>query len=287
MSKDGTSWQRGVVGTKGELFELGSGFKGYIKFDLKKFAFYTSGTSIKSTYDFTKHYNIECIQLKFNHIGGENGKLVIGSFYSVLKDSDSTNIVLVSAVDGSEETFAATGLKAMNGASIVLNSTNGELTRDNDCIQAAYDKASGFDGALRISGKNGATANGSFLMKSVNKEVAAGGGLMFYAELPDFKANNADWALALSSVKVSQNGKTFTANLADRYSFSYLAASGGEWQKGTIRTFDGVNAVLTDLPSGFKGYICLDFTDFTYAKNSGVRFDIYSATASLILSDTS
>lgn len=274
LSNDGTSWQRGVVGTKGELSELGSGFKGYIKFDLKKFAFYTSGTSIKSTYDFTKHYNIECIQLKFNHIGGENGKLVIGSFYSVLKDSDSTNIVLVSAVDGSEEALSATSVQAMSGTSYVLNGTDLQLEKENSSIQTAYDKASGFDGALRISGKNGATANGNFLMKSVKSEVAAGGGLMFYAELPDFKANDADWALALSSVKLTQNGKTFTANLAKRSEFLYLPLTDDEWQEGSIHTINDNKAVFVGLPSGFKGYICIDPANLQF--NETYKLDYYS-----------
>jgi len=269
---NGSKWQRGIVGSNGELAELKSGFKGYIKFSLKDFSFYgNSSTVVWKNFDFTKFYNVENYQFRFNHVGGANGPLVIGSFYSVIADSDSVAVTGVSATAATAEAFGATSLQAVNAT---LNARGATLTKDNNTVQIASDKATGFDGIYRVSGSDENAANGSLVMQSVNKEVNAGNGIMFYAELPDYKKADTDWGLCLSSVKLTQNSKSYTAKLTDRLSFSYLSLTGSEWQEGTIRNFGGTNAVLTGLPAGFKGYICIDVAKLDF--NENYSFDVYS-----------
>ena len=74
-----------VVGADGELFDIPSGFKGYIKVDLKAF----KGFFDINTIDFSKLYNITSFEIGFNHFGGVNGNFVLGGLYSVIVDSIS------------------------------------------------------------------------------------------------------------------------------------------------------------------------------------------------------
>ncbi len=80
------AWKIARAGSDGELNAITSGFKGYIKFDIKQMKNFIDITGI----DFTKPYYLDGIEIAFNHIGGKNGNLVIGAFYSIIKNSDST-----------------------------------------------------------------------------------------------------------------------------------------------------------------------------------------------------
>ena len=74
------------AGADGDLFDIPSGFKGYIKFDIKRFK---NIEDVKAVIDFSDLYYITRFELGFNHIGGENGNLVIGGVYSVINDSNA------------------------------------------------------------------------------------------------------------------------------------------------------------------------------------------------------
>jgi len=78
-------WRIARAGADGELFDIPSGFKGYIKVDLKAF----KGFFDINTIDFSKLYNIISFEIGFNHFGGENGNFVLGGLYSVIVDSNS------------------------------------------------------------------------------------------------------------------------------------------------------------------------------------------------------
>lgn len=77
------SWKLARAGADGDLYNIPSGFKGYVKFDIKQFK---NIANIKGI-DFTTPYTVTKFELGFNHIGGDNGKLVIGGVYSVISDS--------------------------------------------------------------------------------------------------------------------------------------------------------------------------------------------------------
>ncbi len=91
MSVTDGVWKTGVMGMDGEMNDIPSGFKGYIKCDIKTFTGYlhTAGTSIPL--DLSKPYKIQSFQLAFNHVGGstDNNPLIIGALYSVYEDSDT------------------------------------------------------------------------------------------------------------------------------------------------------------------------------------------------------
>ena len=80
------SWKIARAGADGDLFDISSGFKGYIKFDIKQFK---NIGDLKANIDFSDLYYITKFELGFNHIGGENGNLVIGGVYSVIDDSNA------------------------------------------------------------------------------------------------------------------------------------------------------------------------------------------------------
>ena len=79
------SWKIARAGADGELFAIPSGFRGYIKVDVKQFKNIHEITGI----NFADPYHISKFELGFNHVGGENGNLVIGGVYAVIADSSA------------------------------------------------------------------------------------------------------------------------------------------------------------------------------------------------------
>ncbi|MBR2043019.1 MAG: hypothetical protein IJ946_01630 [Clostridia bacterium] len=77
-------WQNARAGADGELFDLKSGFKGYVKFDIK---YFKNVDGIKLI-DFSKIYSISSLSIGVNNFNGEKEDFVIGAFYSILKDGD-------------------------------------------------------------------------------------------------------------------------------------------------------------------------------------------------------
>lgn len=85
MNIENGLWQTARAGADGELNSITSGFKGYIKFDLKDFKGFCETDNI----DFTKLYYLNSLSIAINHYGGDYGNIVIGAFYSVIKNSDT------------------------------------------------------------------------------------------------------------------------------------------------------------------------------------------------------
>ncbi len=85
-------WQNARAGADGDLKDIPSGFKGFIKFCVKDFknfndvSCYDANGNL-SGIDMSKPYSITKFELGFNHIGGKDGELTIGGVYSVIVDS--------------------------------------------------------------------------------------------------------------------------------------------------------------------------------------------------------
>ncbi len=85
-------WHSTRAGADGDLKDIPSGFKGYIRFCIKDFkgindvSYYDANGNLVGI-DFAKPYTVSRLELGFNHIGGEKGELIIGSAYSVIVDS--------------------------------------------------------------------------------------------------------------------------------------------------------------------------------------------------------
>ena len=86
-------WVDARAGADGDLKDLPSGFKGFIRFNIKDFKNYSeisvyNSNNVLSGIDLSKPYVVNSLTLGFNHVGGKDGELTIGAAYSVLLDSD-------------------------------------------------------------------------------------------------------------------------------------------------------------------------------------------------------
>lgn len=89
--------------------------------------------------------------------------------------------------------------------------------------------------------------------------------LMFYVELPDFEKSGAEWALGINGLGLDQSGSTHYANMNNDAKFSYLSIFDDKWQEGTIKGGASESErYFQGLPSGFRGYILLNFENFKY-----------------------
>ena len=277
------SWKKGMTDADGALKELGSGFKGYIKFDLKKFEFFQDNTTRpRKEMKLTENYQLAFLKMYFNHVGGENGKLIIGSAYTVLSDSESTTLSEVSTSQKTEKPLTIEQFKSMAWTSASVNQNgNTQMVVDNSKGQVAAENAEGFSGAYVISSKDGSLTGAvasktdeTFSMLYTNLEMTPkSSSMIFYVEVPDYKKSGAKWGLNIQEFTVEQNGVTYWAKLSRRAKYSYLSTTGTEWVEGTIRAEGDKNAVFANLPSNFKGYICINVTDISFHANNGNRFN--------------
>ena len=82
------SWTIARAGADGELNGIPSGFKGFIKVDIKQFKNFVDIKNI----DFSSPYYITKFELGINYAGGENDPVVIGGVYSIILDSNAAYI---------------------------------------------------------------------------------------------------------------------------------------------------------------------------------------------------
>lgn len=87
---------------------------------------------------------------------------------------------------------------------------------------------------------------------------------IFYVELPNYNVSNAEWALGVSLIGLKQNDKEYFVNFAGGGKFEYMSVYDGEWKTSSIATDTSNNSYFSGLPSGFKGYIRLNFERFSY-----------------------
>ena len=85
-------WVNTRAGADGDLFDIPSGYKGFIRFNVKDFknysdiSYYDANGNLVGI-DMSKPYSITKFELGFNHIGGKEGELTIGGVYSVIVNS--------------------------------------------------------------------------------------------------------------------------------------------------------------------------------------------------------
>lgn len=89
---NGASWKTARAGADGDLYDIPSGFKGYIKLNIKYFKNFADLLAEKAI-DFNSLYYITGFEIGFNHIGGDNGNIVIGGVYSVINDSAAPFVI--------------------------------------------------------------------------------------------------------------------------------------------------------------------------------------------------
>ncbi len=85
-------WDSARAGADGDLKDIPSGFKGFIKFCVKDFKNYNEISCYDANgnltgIDMSKPYSITKFEIGFNHIGGTGKELTIGGMYSIIVDS--------------------------------------------------------------------------------------------------------------------------------------------------------------------------------------------------------
>ncbi|MBO5200761.1 MAG: MBL fold metallo-hydrolase [Clostridia bacterium] len=251
MSATDKVWKYDIMGANGEMMAIGSGFKGYIKIDIKDLEGYRTG-KIQQSLDFNLPYTVMNIQLRFNHVGGENGKLLIGSLYSVLSDSDSGDIEIVTA----DTTTRSSDITASSVA-VMQNADASTYTQDTELKLPAADLAEGFGGAYRLRGE------GTLNTTLSSADLGNADGVLLYVEKD--KAQN----LNLEKVALTQGGNTFTADLSRLTVYSYMSSNDGIWHTARTYNQNSKNGCLSALPDGFKGYLHFDLSEFVFGSVSG------------------
>ena len=93
--------------------------------------------------------------------------------------------------------------------------------------------------------------------------------LMFYVELPDYSKSNADWALGLNGFALNDSW----ANMNGVCKYSYLSVDSDEWVEATMVSIGADMQAFKALPSGFKGYVRLNFNNFDYWSSIDLNSD--------------
>ncbi len=285
----GDSWETSTLATDAATstcyFDgLPSGFKGYIRINFSNFSYNQSGI------DFDSAYTFDYIDFTINSVGGTCGDMVFGGiFYMTANNSDAL------ILECGNQQFALTRDPAeipdneknieignMKGWGWITKNSSGlknvEWSYDTDTEQVGSSLMSdaSYSGAVKLSSKDGALT-GEIASKDTELLYMQWMGVtidptvdsvIFYVELPEYEKSEAGWALGIGGLAINQNEADTWVNLNSATKFSYLSVEGGEWTDSTINGGSTESArYLNGLPSGFKGYIRLNFNDFTFWGN--------------------
>lgn len=90
--------------------------------------------------------------------------------------------------------------------------------------------------------------------------------VIFYVELPDYAKSGADWALGISGLGLRQNAQdtNIWGNINADNKYSYLSLNTDTWVEASMGQLGEDKQSFAGLPSGFKGYIRINFNDFAF-----------------------
>ncbi len=292
LSVTGDSWKTDVIkggsdGTTRYFNGLPSGFKGYIRVNFENFTY-------RADVDLDSAYTINYFYLTLNSLGGDCGGLTFGGIMYV-PSNDSNSLTM----EYSGQTFQlSTGegdapaepvppstadilVSTMKGWNWInkgaFSLPNTQYTTDGSQTQVACTQVPSYgyawDGTFVFSSKDG-SLTGPIAEKDVEKAYFQWAGvaidpaidtMIFYVELPDYEKSGATWALGLNGLGVKENGTEYWVNMNNDVAYSYLSIYGDSWVDATIKGgASETERYFQGLPSGFKGYIRLNFENFTY-----------------------
>lgn len=274
-------WVESTISSNGVLTGLPSGYKGYIRIDL-------SALTYDNAVDFTGEYKFNCLELKFNALGGENGNAVLGGFlYFPKTKSEST----VMQIDGLYyELSKSNDAMTVNTYSVKSETGSSFSTRYTGTVGKASVKyadnseTSAFWGnnpvaVTTISG-NAETTKGymtTYINSKADILIQPGvDTVMFYVETPEFKHSASSAGLKLLDSVVKQGDKTVVLSFSNSL-YAYADVSGASWKIARA----GADGDLFDIPAGFKGYIKFDIKQFKNIRDvkAVIDFsDLYSIT---------
>ncbi|MBQ1186199.1 MAG: hypothetical protein IIX54_00720, partial [Clostridia bacterium] len=248
------TWVEGAIGTDGHL-AIPSGYKGYVKFDLKKLSW-------GKTLDYSSTYQLNQVQFTLNGFGGECGDFVFGGiFYAPSVKNEATVMQIENTcydLCSNSDTITVNAYDVQGGTfgtryQGTVGTTSAELTTG--------DTSAFFTNPAVITSTTGnvVTTKGYLnTYKLSNLDIVmqpAVDTLMFYVELPNF--DSAYTALKLLDPTVKQGNNTATINFSNSI-YEYMSVENGCWRVARA----GADGELNAITSGFKGYIKVDLKSF-------------------------
>lgn len=284
LSSTDTAWQNGTVSDSLDL-GLPSGFKGYVKFDIKQLQAYKDGSIAAKGFDFSSNYQIDYLKFTYNAVGGECGDLVIGEkLYALTSNSYST--VLDIGGTAYELTFdmspmVANAYNADFGAKEISNLASNAVTTTQTyssvCPALGGIQALGFTSLTDEAASYYSNANDYYSATWPGIVVQAGSDevFMLYVELPEFADDS--WGMKFMYLALQQEGSAY----ADGYNMVWVNTVGAKVAYMSIYDDSWCDDVIASdgtfgLPSGFKGYVKLDLKTLTDRTNGtiGSKLDL-------------
>ena len=254
-------WVESTISADGVFTGLPAGYKGYIRIDL-------SALTYGGVVDFEEPYVFNCLELRFNGFGAENGDAVLGGlFYFPENQSDST----VMLVDGlyyelsrSDEAIVVNPYDAYKeGQSSFSTRYAGTAAEPGAAFADA--ETSAFWGTAP-AGITTASGEAETTMGYMNTYINAAADiqmqpgvdtLMFYVEMPAFTESSTAAGLKLLDSEIKQGDIVRTLSFSNSL-YQYAAVGDASWKIARA----GADGDLFAIPFGFKGYIKVDVKQF-------------------------
>lgn len=262
------AWVESSITKDTGVFEIPSGYKGYIKIDFEKLNY-------RNTVDLTKAYMFNAIYLKFNGVGGECGNAVFGGIvYSATNESDKT-VMTVSdipyALEGNKGSIAVVPYDAYAEEGSTF-STRYSGTVGNVTAQYRKGETSAYWGkapaVITTSTGKAVSSKGymnTYTRTGLDMKLQPGSDtFMVYVEIPKHSSNEC--SIKLLDTILTQNGTKVSVNFSNSV-YKYMSVESGVWK--TARA--GADGELYAIESNFKGYIKFDIKKFKgFVKMSGI-----------------
>lgn len=266
---DGGEWKTSTISKDGAFLGLPSGYKGYIRIDF---------TELIGDLNLDNDYQLMCIELEPNVMGGECGNFVLGGVvYTPSENGESTVCRVRKTVDGSKGTYNYMYYDlAPSSEAVTVNpysaysgnysfSTRYTGTVGSPAVKLVNGESSAFwnENPVKIATISGAKETTSGYMTTyINPDCAVKlqpgvDTFMLYVEMPEFEEGTINAPLKLLDTTLTQSGTNVTLMFSNS---AYLYASVGDGAWNYARA--SADGDLKDIPSGFKGFIKFCVKDF-------------------------
>jgi len=267
---DDGEWKTGTFSSDSAFTGLPSGYKGYIRIDFD---------TLSSSVDFAADsYQFNCIELEPGILGGKCGDLVLGGIVYVPAERGNSTIWQVkNTINSSTGTYnysyydiaSSSSAMGVNPYDVYSESyafaTRYSGTSASPAVKLTEKETSAFwaDGPVSIttvSGNKETTKGYMTTYTNADTSITLQPGVdsfMFYVELPEFEESTVNAPLKLLDTVLYQAGVSKTLMFSNS-AYSYASVTDGIW----VNTRAGADGDLSDIPSGFKGFIRFNVKDF-------------------------
>lgn len=266
---DGGEWKTANLSAEGTFMGLPSGYKGYIRIDF---------TELTGDLNLNNDYQLMCIELEPNVLGGECGQLLLGGVvYTPAENSDSTVSRVKNNVDSSKGTYNYMYYDLAPSNEAVITTPYSAYSA-NASFSTRYTGTVGTPAVKFVNGETSAfwtenpvkiaTISGEkeitrgYMTTYINPDCAIKlqpgvDTFMIYVEMPEFEEDTINAPLKLLDTTLTQSGKSVNLMFSNS-AYYYADVKDGAWTYARA----SADGDLKDIPSGFKGFIKFCVKDF-------------------------